>query len=107
MIIHFSGRNHERKSVLGGDNDTAVPRVVLLQDSEHNQWCVALHFQLNNSYYVRVGNCPHYTIASFWLLVLRTAEMYEIERKIFRKYLEECMVLNMKTGNGKVGRIEN
>ena len=24
-----------------------------------------------------------------------------------RKYLEEYMVLNMKTGNGKVGRIEN
>ena len=23
------------------------------------------------------------------------------------KYLEEYMVLNMKTGNGKVGRIEN
>jgi hypothetical protein len=24
-----------------------------------------------------------------------------------RKYLEEYMALNMKTGNGKVGRIEN
>jgi hypothetical protein len=24
-----------------------------------------------------------------------------------RKYLEEYMVLNMKMGNGKVGRIEN
>ena len=23
------------------------------------------------------------------------------------KYLEDCMVLNMKTGNGKIGRIEN
>jgi hypothetical protein len=77
-IIHFFGGNHESKTALWGDNGTAVTRVVLLQGSGHNQWCVALYFELYNSYYVCVWNYPNYTIASFWLLVLRTAEIYEM-----------------------------
>jgi len=88
-IIHFFGRNHESKTALWGDSGTAVTRVVFLQCSEHNQWCVALYFQLYNSYYVRVRNYSHYTIASFLLLVLRTAEFYEMfplryTRKVIR-----------------------
>ena len=38
--------------------------------------------------------------------MLKPGRMKEIMEEI-GKYLEEYMVLNMKTGNGKVGRIEN
>jgi hypothetical protein len=82
VLSHEDNPLHWAKSrkqkCTGGDTGTAVTRVVLLQVSEHNQWCVALYFQLNNSYCVRVGNYPHYTITSFWLLVLRTSELYEM-----------------------------
>jgi hypothetical protein len=74
----FLWAKSRKKNCTGGDTGTAVTLVVLLQGSEHSQWCVALYFQLNNSYYVRVWNYPHYTIASFWLLVLRTPELYEM-----------------------------
>jgi len=64
----FLWAKSRKQKCTGEDTGTAVTRDVLLQGSDHNQWCVALYFELNNSYCVRVGNYPHYTIASFWLL---------------------------------------
>ena len=85
----FLWTKSRKQKCSGGDTGTAVTRIVLLQGSEHNQWRVALYFQLINSHCVHVGNYPHYAIACFWLLVLRTADLYEMfplryTRKVIR-----------------------
>jgi hypothetical protein len=44
---------------------------------------------------------------SNYLFVLLRLFLYLVDLFVVGEYLEEYMVLNMKKGNGKVGRIEN